>query len=551
MKRLLRRMSVSVAFALIVAASLVPSGYSAHAAKSRTVVSELSFDNGFMLWRKDVEQITVTYSRIPDGSEACQETFDDVWRGKPFNRDVTWPINGLGYLYAVNPEVRGALGAPRGVEQARDAVVTEEPRGRLPSVFNIEVVKGDPLDGPTRIHYTNLVNPGRCLPGTTPLPPVDISEVILPSYSACNSVSAIRAALPFPVPTSPTDYRGQKLAGQIFRGELGPTDFTGADLRGATFDGVTFRWARFDGADLSGSSFLGVKQSSPNAGAVSFVSAKLDATSFDGAEFLGADFTSVTAMGASFAGVRLGYGSTGAHPSDPNAATQFDCADLTGARFDGADLTGTRFRSANLLGTSFSSTTIGSSCLPNEECLGADLLGAHGMTPEQLDGAVNTWGALVPRDVNPRLTMRARVGDPLGRCNISALRLGGLDLTDADFTKFSLESGSRTAGRFNRSRLRNASLQDAWLGYATEFRETDLRCADLTNASWGYIRLLDADLRGSILVGTPKGGGTAGAKGMIMSSLVDGLVGFPQAGLTTGKLNWTAGAVLCPVSPSP
>lgn len=97
-----------------------------------TPIAFQAFEHGFMLWRKDNDQITVGYADILTKTKSrCQETYRDTYRTQPYTAPVTpagISVNlGFGWLLTNDSQLAQRLGAPTSEEVSRVTEIHARP----------------------------------------------------------------------------------------------------------------------------------------------------------------------------------------------------------------------------------------------------------------------------------------------------------------------------------------------------------------------------------------------------------------------------------------
>jgi len=115
-----------------VLALVLPSAGPAHA-QAETVVTAVAFqqfEHGLMLWREDLDKITVVYSEVRTKTDKpCVEVYRDTYSGQPYELPapppgLTVPTLGFGWLYKNDPELAKKLGYAKSEEVSRTAEIT-------------------------------------------------------------------------------------------------------------------------------------------------------------------------------------------------------------------------------------------------------------------------------------------------------------------------------------------------------------------------------------------------------------------------------------------
>lgn len=129
-----------------------------------TSIAFQPFQHGYMLWREDLDKITVVYTDILTKTGAsCQEVYRDTYDGQeyaipdaPFGLKI--PVSGFGWLYRADSQLAQRLGYATSDEVGRFAEI------RTTSVDGIlvtEVVPFEPLSGqPGTLRLAGSDEPG-------------------------------------------------------------------------------------------------------------------------------------------------------------------------------------------------------------------------------------------------------------------------------------------------------------------------------------------------------------------------------------------------------
>jgi hypothetical protein len=142
---------------LVVVALVLPASPARALQAPDTIVTTIAyqpFEHGYMLWREDLDKITVVYADIPTKSGgACSEVYRDTFEGQPYEipppppGQLTVPTLGFGWLYRNDPLMARRLGyaVQDEVSQTAEITTVTADGGR-----QIVVVPAEPLPGSTQ-----------------------------------------------------------------------------------------------------------------------------------------------------------------------------------------------------------------------------------------------------------------------------------------------------------------------------------------------------------------------------------------------------------------
>ena len=94
-----------------------------------TTVAFQEFERGMMLWREDLDKITVVYSDVRTKSDKpCVEIYRDTFNGQPYDLPpappgLSAPTLGFGWLHKNDPELTRRLGYAKSEEVSRIAEI--------------------------------------------------------------------------------------------------------------------------------------------------------------------------------------------------------------------------------------------------------------------------------------------------------------------------------------------------------------------------------------------------------------------------------------------
>jgi hypothetical protein len=129
-----------------------------------TTISIQPFQHGYMLWREDVDKITVVYSDIlTKTAMPCHEVYRDTFDGQEISLPVpapglVAPSLGFGWLYQSDPQLAERLGYATSGETSQIAQIRTFSRG---GTLVTEIETSEPLLGqPARLRLAGADEPG-------------------------------------------------------------------------------------------------------------------------------------------------------------------------------------------------------------------------------------------------------------------------------------------------------------------------------------------------------------------------------------------------------
>lgn len=129
-----------------------------------TTIAFQPFQHGYMLWREDVDKITVVYADILTKTGApCQEVYRDTWEEQSYTMPgaptgLTVPERGFGWLYKADAQLSQRLGYATSGETSRLADVRS---ANVDGTQVTEIVLAEPLPGqPSTLRLAGSDEPG-------------------------------------------------------------------------------------------------------------------------------------------------------------------------------------------------------------------------------------------------------------------------------------------------------------------------------------------------------------------------------------------------------
>jgi len=275
------------------------------------------------------------------------------------------------------------------------------------------------------------------------------------------------------------DFSGRDLARADFSGSmLANTTFTAAILTGALFSDAVLGDADFRGARMTQVNLMRVQAVGATFSLADLREANLSEGDFTGCNFDGADLATACLAGALFAGASLkGSKAVGSTAVRAN----FFKADLTGANLHRAVITAADFSDATLDRACFSETDACQATFDGVQGTGTDFSKAI-LVASRASKETNLVAALFSGADLTRSCWE--------RANLTAARMAGAVLDDADFSRV----------RFERVYLVNATARGANLMKAV-MTSCDLRGVNFFKASFRHARLHHCDLKQANMFG--------------------------------------------------